>query len=266
MQTPSVRSALWHGLGMLLTPRMLLACLLPLLIFSVASLLLFVFGFSAATEAWNALWQWLLPQQWWLESLGPTGSSLLLLFLWALSILSLLGISIALGLLLSAMMVTPIVMRFVSQRHFAHLAKRGEQANSVSLGNGVKVVLIFAFGWLLTLPLWLIPPFPLLLSLFWSSYLFANIAKVDVLVEHATASERQWVLKMHNGGFWKIGVLCALGSFVPGLGLILPVFSMIVSAYYGLSALEALRANPPQDRPDQLGAWGRGRPQSANMR
>lgn len=70
--------------------------------------------------------------------------------------------------------------------------------------------------------------------------------RLDAIVEHATAEERRWLLARNNTGFWIIGLICALLNLLPPAWIILPVYSSLVYAHYGLHALQRRRAEQSQ--------------------
>ncbi|CFN82067.1 inner membrane protein [Bordetella pertussis] len=94
---------------------------------------------------------------------------------------------------------------------------------------------------MLTLPFWLIPPMVVILSVFWWAFAFTRMLRLDAIVEHASPAERAILLKRHNSGFWLIGLVCSLLNLLPPAWIILPVFSGLVYAHYGLDALQRLR-------------------------
>src|SRR3546814_3106944 len=65
--------------------------------------------------------------------------------------------------------------------------------------------------------------------------------RVDAIVEHASPAERRILLERHNTGFWIIGLICALLNLLPPAWIILPVYSGLVYAHFGLEALRRLR-------------------------
>ena len=80
------------------------------------------------------------------------------------------------------------------------------------------------------------------LSLFWWAFAFSRMMRLDAIVEHASPAERRLLLQRHNVGFfWGIGLLCSLLNLLPPAWVILPVFSALVYAHYGLDALARLR-------------------------
>jgi hypothetical protein len=106
--------------------------------------------------------------------------------------------------------------------------------------------MLFALGWIVTMPLWLIPPMPLVLPVFWWTFAFTRMLRVDAIVEHASAKERKLVWRRHNRQLWLIGFCLALINLFPPAWLVLPVFSALVYAHFSLEALRQLRG---QDAP-----------------
>lgn len=220
-----------------LQPRMLFAVVLPLIIAFVSIIFLLIF-------AWNLLDEWFfgsVVSRGWFQQALSFGWNFLTMTDWLaglLSFISLSAIGVVIGLAAASILVTPLAVKFVSERYFPQLEKKGQHVNSVSTFNAIKVSCIFIFGWLLTLPLWLIPFMSIILSLFWGAYAFSHMSQVDAIVEHATAEERRYILSAYKKGFWFIGFVCAALSLIPFMGLVMPVFSIIVCTHYGLKALE----------------------------
>lgn len=227
-------------------PSMLFALLLPFLIVFVGALLLLWFG-------WTPLTQWLAAQaaQWeivndvdaWLVAVG-----LFSIKLWLIPILAcviLLPISGILGLAVAAVFVMPIVLRHIGPRNYPAVARMGRHATIVSTWNAIWVMAAFALGWGLTLPLWLVPPMAVLLSVFWWAFAFSRMLRIDAIVDHASPAEREVLLARHNKGFWMIGFVCAVINLLPPAWIVLPVYSALVFAHYGLNALEDLRRSQP---------------------
>lgn len=232
-------SALVKALQSQAHPRMLRAILLPIVV-AVLSFVILLF------VAWRPLDHWLLStaMSWsWFEQMtlwwGMDHMSRWLIGL--ITTVALFGVSVVLGLTIAAIVVTPMAVNLLSQTHYPQLRKRGQQANRKSIVNALKVSIIFVLGWLITLPLWLVPMMGAVLSVFWSTYAFSQISKVDALVEHASPDEMRYILKRHGGGFWVIGLICALISLIPLMGLIMPVFTILACTHYALSLLQELR-------------------------
>lgn len=245
MSNLSTTDSFSKGLLIQLQPRMLFALILPLVISVVSIIFLLLF-------AWNPLDTWFYESasKWsWFQSAASSDWGFSTMSDWLsgiLSFITLAAIGVVIGLASASVMVTPLAVKFISERYFPNLEKRGQNANTVSTFNAVKVSLIFVFGWLITLPLWFIPFMSIALSIFWGAYAFSQMSQVDAIVEHATAEERRQILSTHKQGFWVIGLVCAALSLIPFMGLVMPVFSIIVCTHYGLKALDNHRKQMAQ--------------------
>lgn len=223
-------------------PRMLMALLLPFLV-------MFIGGIALIWLFWDPLTGWITTEagQWetvnrvdeWLVAVGLFSLKIWLVPLIAAAIL--LPSAGVLGLAVAAVCVMPLVLRHIEEREYRGLARRGRWSIPVGLWNATWVIAVFAVGWLLTLPLWLFPPLALALSVFWWAFAFNYMLRVDALADHASPEERRILGKRHNRGFWALGVICSLINLLPPAWIVLPVFSSLVYAHYGLDALERLR-------------------------
>lgn len=223
-------------------PKMLFAILLPFFIM--------VIGAIALTWLfWTPLTDWVRIQAShfdfvntiddWLVTAGLFSIKLYLAPLIAAAVL--LPAAGVLGLAVAAIFVMPIVLRHVHARDYADVARLGKFAAPVSAWNAIWVLTLFSFGWIVTLPLWLLPPMALVLHVFWWTFAFTRIMRIDAIVEHASPTERRELLRRRSGGFWTVGLVCALINLLPPAWIVLPVFSALVFAHYGLSALQAER-------------------------
>ncbi|NYT63584.1 EI24 domain-containing protein [Alcaligenaceae bacterium] len=224
-------------------PKMLAALFLPFVIALFGAIIL-LWAFWAPLTAWlnteasnwgvvNQLDQWML-------ALGLFSIKLYLIPLLAVGIL--LPMSGILGLLIAAIFVMPIVLRHIEKRDYPGLSRQGEYSTAVGTWNAIWVGVLFALGWLVTMPLWLIPPFAVLLPIFWWSFAFTRMLRVDAIVEHASGQERRLLWRRHNRQLWLIGFILALVNLFPPAWLVLPVFSALVFAHFSLEALRQLRA------------------------
>lgn len=223
-------------------PSMLFAVLLPFLIALVGAILLLWFFWSPLTD-WlrgeASHWSVVNDVDQWLVAVGLFSLKVYLVPVVAAAIL--LPVSGILGLVIAAIFVMPLVLRHVGHREYAVVVRQGRYATAVSVWNAVWVSAAFALGWLLTLPLWLVPPMAVLLSIFWWAFAFSRMMRIDAIVEHASPDERRLLLRRHNTGFWIIGLICSLINLLPPAWVILPVFSALVFAHYGLDSLQRLR-------------------------
>lgn len=238
----AVATAFRRALASQLQPRMLLAMFLPFLIAFVGAIVL-IWMF------WTPLTDWLETQaldfglintmEQWMVAVGLFSLKLYLAPLLAAFIL--LPLSGILGLIVAAVFVMPIVLNHVGRRDYADVERQGKFLSAVGVWNAIWVGTVFCIGWVLTLPLWLIPPLPIVLSVWWWTYAFTRIMRFDAVVEHASAHERRILWKRHNRQLWLIGLCLALMNLFPPAWLVLPVYSALVFVHFSLEALRQLR-------------------------
>jgi hypothetical protein len=223
-------------------PAMLFAVLMPFLIALIGAIVLMWLFWTPLTD-----WLRLELAQWapvehvdrWLAAVHLFTLKVYLTPVIAAAIL--LPISGILGLAIAAVFVMPMVLRHLERRDYPGLARQGRNAALVSVWNALWVSLAFAVGWLLTLPLWLVPPMAILLHLFWWAFAFSRMLRLDAIVDHASPAERRLLLTRHNIPFWCIGLICALINLLPPAWVVMPVYGSLVYAHYGMDALARLR-------------------------
>lgn len=237
--------ALRRAARSLLHPAMLAALFLPFLIAAASAIVLLWFFWTPLSDWLNGQmshWRVLEAVDQWLLAVGLFSLKLYLVPLLVAGML--LPLSGLLGLVIAAVFVMPIVLRHLEQREYRGVQRDGRHATVVGAANALLVGAVFLAGWLLTLPLWLLPPLAILLPLFWWAYVFSRMLRVDALVEHASSTERRWLWRRHNAQYWLLGLLLAMLNLFPPAWLILPVFSALVFAHFSLEALRQHRLQP----------------------
>jgi len=144
-------------------------------------------------------------------------------------------------MLLIALFALPRMVALVAGREFPDLARHGESPFLASLANTLAAGAIFLGGWLLTLPLLLLPGAVLVLPLAWAAWLNQRVFRVDTLVEHATRGELAAVVAAEKPRFYLAGLGSALAAHVPLLNLVVPAFTALVYVHLCLAALRRLR-------------------------
>lgn len=238
----AVRQAFRRALVSQFHPRMLFALFLPFIIALLGAIVLLL-------AFWTPLTGWLTDQvaSWgvinsidqFMLGLGLFSLNLIIVPMLAVGIL--LPLAGILGLVIAAVFVMPLVLRHLEQRDYKGLNRQGEMSTALGVWNAVWVGGLFALGWLVTMPLWLFPPLPILLSVFWWAFAFTRMLRVDAVIEHASAQERRIIWKRHNRQYWLMGTIMALVNLFPPAWLVLPVFSALVFAHFSLEALRQLR-------------------------
>ena len=103
--------------------------------------------------------------------------------------LLILSASYLVAMLLTAIVVLPLLLNHLAAIDYPDLARQGSDSVVASTWNSVAAALLFIVGWLVTLPLWLIPGLALLLPLFWMAWLNRRTFTFDALAAHATSDE-----------------------------------------------------------------------------
>jgi uncharacterized protein involved in cysteine biosynthesis len=240
--------ALGKGIVSQFHPRMLALLVVPLVV-AVA-----VWGISA--------WYFWTPVTSWLRTTWFTGDGLIArgyawvaqyglagLDQWVPNLFGLLlivPVAIATALALVAVLAMPAVIRFLGKREYADVERLGTFGVIPSLGNVLKAIAIFVPGYLLTIPLWLIPPLALIIPWLWWGWLTARLMRFDSSVEHANAEERERLIRRDRSSYMVLGLACAALNYIPPLFLIAPVLSALVFAHYSLSRLREMRTVAPR--------------------
>jgi len=237
--------AFWRALKSQCHPRMIFALFLPVMVTILLGIVLLWFG-------WTPLTDWLSRQL--TDSFVPgtiepliSTTAFMALKAWLIPIAAfivLMPVVGIVGLAAAAIWVMPIVLAHVGRRDYPDVTPKGRHATALSVWNAVWVSVLFLLGWLITLPLWLIPPLGLVLSLFWWSFAFSRMMRVDALVDHASPVERKVLWRERSIGFWLLGLACAVINLFPPAWVFLPVFSGLVFSHYGFEALRQLRQAP----------------------
>lgn len=254
----------WRALAYCLHPRVIYLSLLPLILAGITLSALTWFGWTPGVAAVrDALDTWGVSHMVlsWMDGVG-------LGFLRAmvapfLLVLLAVPLVIVLCLLLVASFMTPALVKLVRARRFPQwspaLATPWWRSLLWSAGASLTALGLF----LISLPLWLIPAFALVVPpLIWG-WLTYRVMAFDTLVDLASSAEREALLKRHHTSLLGMGVICgyigaapaalwALGAMTVALApfmLLLSVwlytlvfaFSSLWFAHFLLPALQAHR-------------------------
>lgn len=143
--------------------------------------------------------------------------------------------------LLVALFALPKMVAIVAARDYPDLARRGERPFVASLGNTLAAGAVFMAGWLLVLPLLLVPGAVLVLPLAWAAWLNQRVFRVDTLAEHATRGELAAIVAREKPRLYLAGLGSALAAHVPLLNLMAPALTALVYVHLCLPALRRLR-------------------------
>lgn len=167
---------------------------------------------------------------------------------WLAQILAFLGgwlaillFSYVLAVLLAAVAVMPWLLDYLAEGEYADVARRDTRSLAASVWNSIWSALIFMLGWLLTLPLWLIPGLNLALPTLWMAWLNRRTFAYEACSLHTTVAEWDKLRQHHAGALFLLGLLMALLAYVPVIGLLAPSLTALVYSHYCLEAVRRLR-------------------------
>ena len=227
-------------------PKMLALLILPF----VVSVVLWVVG---AWLLWTPVttwlqgaifdWSWMAGLQRWSASIGFPGLQQWLPALVAL--LLLLPLAWATAVLAVAVLAMPVVLRHLAPRQYPQVQRLGTVSPLPGLSNALLTLAIFAIGYLLSLPFWLVPLLGLVVPWLWWSWMMARVMRFDSLAEFADADERDALIRANRGSYMLLGMMVSALNYVPPLFLITPVLSALAFAHFSLGLLRDHRASPP---------------------
>jgi uncharacterized protein involved in cysteine biosynthesis len=200
-------------------------------------LLSFALWTAVAFWVWQPASAWIvanLPDWRWLDWLGAWLAHIALFLAFA-------PLIYGTTLVLLATFALPQMMLVVAARDYPQLARHGQGAFWGSVGNSLAAGAIFVFGWLVALPLLLIPGALLVLPLLLTAWLNQRTFRYDALAEHATPEERRRVVAAHRGELTLAGLVTAAAMHVPLLNLLVPAWTALVFVHLCLGRLAAQR-------------------------
>ena len=246
-----VLDAFWRALAYCFHPRIIVLSLMPLLLSAGLALGLSWFFWEPAVQGVRLLfeqWTWLKPVLDWLNGVSSGAFAAVIgpLVVVALAVPVLLIVSLV---LVSAFMGGAIA-ELVARRRFPTLEAAGAGGLGRSLLWSLSSMLLALAALVITLPLWLIPPVPLLLPpLIWG-WLSYRVMSYDALNQHASRQEWREVMKRYRGALFVMGLvtgyLGAAPSLVwvatgvmalPMMPLLLPVFIWLYTLVFAFAAL-----------------------------
>ena len=143
--------------------------------------------------------------------------------------------------LLAAIFIMPLLLKHLAETDYRDVAPMGKDSFVAAAVNSVGASILFVIGWLLTLPLWIIPGLSLVLPLLLMAWYNRRTFAYDALSMHATADEWEQLRPQTKGPMFMLGLTMALLAHVPLLGLLVPALAALSFVHYGLEALRRSR-------------------------
>lgn len=143
--------------------------------------------------------------------------------------------------LLAAIVIMPLMLRHLSQGEYSDVAAMGKDSFVAAAVNSIGASLIFIVAWVVTIPLWLIPGFSLLVPLLLMGWLNRRTFAYDALSMHATESEWASLRVAQKTPLFMLGLTMALLAHIPLVGLLAPTLAALSFVHFGLEALRRSR-------------------------
>ena len=151
------------------------------------------------------------------------------------------AVAYLLALILAAVVVMPLMLRHLSRHHYRDVVAMGRDSFTAAALNSVAAAVAFAVAWVVTIPLWLIPGFSLLVPLLLMAWLNRRTFAYDALSMHATDDEWRALRPRHKAPLFMLGLTMALLAHIPVVGLLVPALAALSFVHYGLEALRRSR-------------------------
>ena len=235
----NVLAAVGYGLVNVFHPRMLWLMLWPMLV------ALAIWG-TAALVLWTRLAVWLagILKQWLEPALGfirlDFGDATIIA---ANVILFLLFVPLV---YLTALFILGVfglqkMVDYVAERSFPQLERRHGGTGAGSIVNGLAALGGMLGLFVISLPLWFIPPLWPLIPLSILTWGNQRLLRYDALAEHADRDEMARIFRQRRGALYVLGFLLALLAYVPFVQFLGPVVFGLAFIRYLLGALIDMR-------------------------
>jgi len=144
---------------------------------------------------------------------------------------------VATALLLTAAWAMPSVVRHLARQRYPHLERLHGGSWYGGITQALLATLVFLVVVLVSLPLWLVPPFfAVIPPLLWG-WLTYRVMSYDALAAHASAAERATLMRRHRWPLLAIGVVTGLLGSLPALLWVTSVAMIVLFPFVALAAI-----------------------------
>ena len=151
------------------------------------------------------------------------------------------AIAYLVAMILAALVIMPLMLKHLAENDYRDVAAMGKDSFVAAAVNSVIASIFFIVAWIMTIPLWLIPGFSLVIPLLLMAWLNRRTFAYDALSMHATAGEWATLRKQRRAPLFMLGLTMALLAHIPLLGLLVPALAALSFVHYGLEALRRSR-------------------------
>ena len=143
--------------------------------------------------------------------------------------------------LLAAIIVMPLLLKRLADTDYRDVAPMGKDSFVAAAVNSVIASILFVLGWIITLPLWIVPGLSLVLPLLLMAWYNRRTFAYDALSMHATDQEWASLKPRARLPMFMLGLVMALLAHVPVIGLLVPALAALAFVHFGLETLRRSR-------------------------
>ena len=240
----NVLASLGFGLVNVFHPRMLWLMIWPMLVSLVVWVTVAFFLWSRLA-VWIAevLKQWAAPIAGWAPFDLGTAATFIANFMLLVLFFPLVYLT---ALFLLGIFGMDKMVDHVAAQMSASPERRRGGGTAGSIWNGIVSLTGIVLLFLVSLPLWLVPPLGPIAVLAILSWVNQRLLRYDAVSQHADKDEMHRLFRERRGGLYSLGLLLALAGYIPFLNLLAPVIFGLAFIRYLLGALIELRyeSNP----------------------
>ena len=229
-----VTRVFWRSLTVVRNPALWKLLMLPVAV----AVGVFVVLLATALQPLAGQFETMAPATW-LIGIGWNG--LAGVFAWVAAWLMLFAISYACAVLFSGLVIVSRLVAWLGKSSYPQVRRHGADRLLQSIWVSASSTAIYLFGWLMTLPLWLIPGLAFVLPVGWLAWFNARTLAFDALTDYADTTELRSLRRQYRGSFFVLGAVGALMAHIPILGFFAASFTALMFAVAGMEALSLSR-------------------------
>lgn len=210
--------AFWRAAAYCFRPPVILLSLAPLLVMLVAVGGWSYFFWSASVAAVQQAIEgssWLGTVLGWFGNGGSAGFAAAVAPFVVLVLVT--PAAAILAVLVIAFLMSPALVRMVTERRFAQLEKKRGTGLVASVLWALSATLLAGIAFVITIPLWLIPPLVLIVPPVIWGWLTYRVMSMDALAEHASKAERDAILRRYRWPLLLMGVITGYLGIAPSI-------------------------------------------------
>lgn len=229
-----VTRVFWRSLASVRNPALWKLLMMPVLV----AVVVFVVLLATALQPLSAQFLLMSPATW-LSSIGWTGVAEI--FSWVAAWLMIFAISYGCAALFSGLVIVSRLVDWLGKSAYPQVRRHGSDRLLQSAWVSGSATVVYLFGWLVTLPLWLVPGLAFVLPVGWLAWFNARTLSFDALTSHADDTEMRTLRRRYRGSLFVIGGVGALMAHIPILGFFAASFTALMFAVAALELLSLSR-------------------------